>query len=225
MNELVRAVHDALNATAVPRRPEASLLPPTVAGVSVALPEPTPVPGTLADAVDSRRSRYAFGPGQPSLADLASVLLRGVLAAPRAGGLPSVVPFLVVRGEGEVTPGVHRVELHDGCPRLVGVRHGDPTSYLAAALDQPPFATRVPVWVALGLDVGATRHRYPPRHYRTLHLDAGIALQNALLVATALGLSTCPVMGYDDEAVGALLDLDHDVLVAGLVALGPARVG
>ena len=95
-----------------------------------------------------------------------------------------------------------------------------PAGYLAASLDQPPFAQRAPVWVVLTADLGATTHRYPARHYRTVHLDAGVALQNVLLVATALGLSTCPVMGYDDAAWECLLDLPDSAFVAGAVALG-----
>lgn len=218
----VRDAHDRLNATALPRRPDPALLPPLSAGATRALPEPRLPDLPLHRALAQRRSRYSFGPRQPSLPDLASLLLLGIGTAPRAGGLPSVVPHLVVRGPGELPTGVHRVDLRRPLPGLVEVRGGDPTAYLAASLDQPPFAARVPVWVALCVDLGTTLTRYPARHYRTLHLDAGVAMQGLLLVATGLGLSTCPVMGYDDAAWERLLDLPEHVLVAGVVAVGRA---
>ncbi|MFJ9313380.1 nitroreductase family protein [Pimelobacter simplex] len=220
MSELVHAVHDALNRTAVPRTPDPGLLPARVRSGSRALPAPRVPAVDLATTLRGRRSRYAFAAAQPALADLAALLRLGAGTAPHAGGLPSVVPYLVVRGPGDLAPGVHRADLRLPLPGLVALRAGDPTAYVAAALDQPAFATRVPLWIALGIDLGATLGRYPPRHYRTLHLDAGATLQNLLLVATALGLAACPVMGYDDRAWGRLLDLPDDVLVAGLVAVG-----
>lgn len=221
MRALVHAVHDALNATAVRRTPDPALLPPRAARPTTrALPAPRAPGGSLHTVLHARRSRYVFGAAQPPLADLAALLRHGLGTAPRAGGLPSVVASLVVRGDGALAPGVHRADLRLPLPGLVAVRTGDPTGYVAACLDQPPFAPRVPVWIALGIDLRATLRRYPARHYRTLHLDAGAALQNLLLVGTALGLATCPVMGYDDRAWARLLDLPADVLVAGLVAVG-----
>ncbi|MCY7401071.1 MAG: nitroreductase family protein [Nocardioides sp.] len=166
-----------------------------------------------------RRSSYSFGP-KPTLADLASLLHHGVGAAPRAGGLPSFVPFVVTRGLDGLAPGVHLGDLRLPRPGLAAVRLGDPTAYLGQSLDQPPFAVRVPLWLALVANLEAARSRYPPRHYRTLHVDAGAALQNVLLVATARGLPVCPVMGYDDSALHQLLDLEEHSFVTVLVAVG-----
>lgn len=218
---LVRSVHDALNATATPRTPDPRLLPPRASG-SQLLPQPLSLTAPLATTLASRRSSYSFGARRPSLAELGTLLRLGVGSAPRAGGLASVVPYLVARDAGEPAAGVHRVDLRLPLPHLVTVRAGDPTPYVAASIDQPPFATRAPVWVALAVDLGLTLRSYPPRHYRTLHLDAGASLQNVLLVATALGLATCPVMGYDDRAWADLLDLPDDQILAVVVATGYA---
>lgn len=220
VGDLVRAVHDALNATAVPRRPDPAALPPRGDGSGVLLPPPVRPRADLAVVLRERRSSYTFGAGQPALDQLAGLLLEGAGTAPRAGGLPSVVPHLVVRGAGELRAGVHRADLRLPLPTVATVRTGDPTRYVAGSVDQSPFATRVPVWVALAIDPGPASGRYPPRHYRTLHLDAGVVMQSLLLVATALGLHACPVMGYDDDAWSVLLDLPPDGWVAGLVALG-----
>lgn len=219
MNDPVRAIHDALNSTAVPRRPDDALLPALALGTTHPLPVPSPPSADLGDVLARRRSSYSFGP-QPTLEDLATLLHHGVSAAPRAGGLPSLVPYVVTRGLDGLASGVHLGDVRLPTPGLAAVRLGDPTAYLAESLDQPPFAVRAPLWLALVADLEASRSRYPPRHYRTLHVDAGAALQNVLLVATARGLPVCPVMGYDDSAWGRLLDLDDHCFVTVLVAVG-----
>lgn len=199
--DLVRAVHDRLNATAVPRRPTGP--PPPRVLPRTRHTQPLPVPpaptGDLGAVLAARRSAYSFG-GQPSLAEVAAVVHHGVGTAPRAGGLPSVQVHLVATHDGPLPSGVHRVDPRLPEPSVAAVRVGDPTAYVRETLDQPPFADRVPLWLALVADAGTTLCSYPPRHYRTLHLDAGAALQGVLLVATALGLRCCPVMGYDDAA-------------------------
>lgn len=221
VDSLATAVHDALNKTAVSRTPDAGTLPTPVNGPSRALPPPRPLTGTLEETLLRRRSGYAFGQRQPELAEVASLLILGVGTAPRAGGMVSVIPYLVVRGAGALAPGVHRADLRLPVRGLAAVRAGDPTDYLAASIDQTQFAGRAPLWVALAIDLRTTLERYPPRHYRTVHLDAGVALQNILLVATSLGLAACPVMGYDDRAWERLLDLPAGTVVAGVVPVGP----
>jgi SagB-type dehydrogenase family enzyme len=223
MSDLVRAIHDALNSTAVPRRPADGLLPVLTPRTTHLLPMPSPPTADLGDVLARRRSSYSFG-SRPTLEDLAVLLHHGVSTAPRAGGLPSLVPYVITRGLEGLASGVHLGDIRLAAPRLASVRLGDPTAYLAESLDQPPFATRVPLWLALVADLDASRSRYPPRHYRTLHVDAGAALQNVLLVATARGLPVCPVIGYDDTAWGRLLDLDDHCFVTVLIAVGgPVR--
>lgn len=220
MNELVAQVHSALNATAIPRSPDPATLPPRAAGSWRPLAAPGVPRAGLRETLTNRRSRYSFGTQQPGAPEIASLLLHGVGTAPRAGGLPSVVPYVVACRRGPIPAGVHEADLRYPLPGLVAVRDGDPAAYVEGTLEQPQFAGRVPLWIALTIDTSVAAGRYPARHYRTQHLDAGVALQNVLLVATAHGLATCPVMGYDDPAWGELLDLPDHVLVAGLVAVG-----
>lgn len=214
---LAREVHLVLNATATPRTPDPADLPPRDDGSPVALPRPAPPRGDVGAVLAARRSSYRFG-GPPDLDELGAALHHGLARAPRAGGLPSLTAYVVAR-EGPLT-GVHRADLRLPVASLVPVRRGDPTAYLAASLDQPPFATRAPTWVALTADLRVVADRYPARHYRTLHVDAGAALQATLTVAAALGLRACPVSGFDDTAWERLLDLDADQLVTVVVALG-----
>ena len=46
------------------------------------------------------------------------------------------------------------------------------------------------------------------KSYRLAHLETGVVCQNIHLVATALGLGSCMVFGFDDEQIDALLGLD-----------------
>lgn len=59
-------------------------------------------------------------------------------------------------------------------------------------------------------------------------MDVAMAAQNILLEAWSLGLGSCPVLSFDPESVGRLLELPAEVKPALLIALGypagPVRV-
>lgn len=181
----------------------------------VPLPPPAALPGALADTLLQRRSRYAFGPDPLGL-DTVSALLRWALGvqrtvagghvlrmAPAARGLPSLRVHLVVSRAGELAAGVYEYQRqHDVLSRVAA---GDPP--LRQVFVQPEFADRAPAMVALSGRLGVVLAKYPPRHYRTVHVDAGVAIQNLYLVATALGLSGCAVAGFHDAAMARLLRL------------------
>lgn len=228
-----RAVHDALNGVSARRAPGHV----RASGRVRALPDPW-IPATdLADALRRRRSGYALG-GAITSAELATLLgsTLGVgrrLAAhgredhplsisPTAGGLRSLEAHVVVRDVDGVDPGVLRYDLESHS--LVAVRTGDMTRALASVVTQQEFAERAAAVVALVGRLDVAFGRYPLRHYRTLHVDAGVAVQSLYLVGTALGLSCCAVAGYDDAACDGLLGLGDEALTLVLFAVGrPAR--
>lgn len=113
----------------------------------------------------------------------------------------------MVRPGGVVPAGVYRYDAagHD----LSGFRSGDPGPALRSVLAQPEFAEVAPMAVVLVARLAVGVAKYPARHYRTVHVDAGIATQNVYLVATALGLGGCAVTGFDDAGLAAVLDLDE----------------
>nr|WP_241728587.1 SagB family peptide dehydrogenase [Nocardioides zeae] len=220
-------------------------MPPLVGSAASPVPLPEevlPPAADLGEVLAARRSSYRYGAVPVPLPDLAALLRaalgvqrtvrlpdgrsRALSVAPSAGGLPSLTAYVVVRGPGVGLPGapvpagVHRVDLRADEPALVPVRGGDPTPFLARALDQPELADRAGVVVALVARLDTTLDRYPARHYRTLHVDAGVALGHLYLAATALGLPGVAVMGYDDTALDALLDLPEDQFTTVLFALG-----
>jgi SagB-type dehydrogenase family enzyme len=230
--ERARAVHSALNGT-----PPARTRPEPPEGRRVELPPAEQPDADLVDVLRRRRSAYSFAP-RPLRLDALGALLglavgvqRFVSAygadrhplgmAPSAGGLPCLRAYAVVRSAENVEPGVYRYDA--AAHELVERVPGDPGSALAEAYLQPEFAERAPVTLALTARLDVAFGKYPLRHYRTLHVDAGIAAQNLYLVATALGLSCCAVAGYDDEALAALLRLPDAEIPTLLFPTGHAR--
>lgn len=230
--EVVREVHRVL---AGPARPITRLetaagaggvTPPALLparGPAVADDSGTP---TVAGVIARRRSRYALAQPLPAatLGDLIGSALGEVAreggrrtVSPTAGGLATrQADVLALRVPDQ--RGHWRHEPDQDRLRLVGAVD---EQQLTEALDQPEFAGSAAI-IALSahLDVGLAR--YSVRHYRTLHLDAGIALQNLALVATALDLPTCPVAGFDDARLDALLGHPPTTITLALLAVGGA---
>lgn len=164
------------------------------------LPEPGDLPMPLGEALLTRRSRYRYGPLEPRAL---SALLRyavgvkrdGLGTAPAAGGLPSIRVHVVGEAVHEYRPADHTLHRVGERPDLHGV------------FVQEEFARRAHTVLVLSARMAPGLAKYGPVHRRTVHLDAGIALQNLYLVGTALGLSCCAVVGYDEAAVTRLVGL------------------
>jgi SagB-type dehydrogenase family enzyme len=63
--------------------------------------------------------------------------------------------------------------------------------------------------------------KYGRRCYRMSHVDAGVVAQQLHLIATALGLGSCMIAGFVEEAVHKLLDIDGKLEFAALaICLG-----
>lgn len=199
------------------------------------LPPPrTDLSTKLDHALSQRRSHYRFSPIPPSLDEISTLLhwtmgpqrtilmpdgTRRIMSmAPSAGGLPSMATFLASRPGGELPGGICRYDAERH--RLDILRTGDPAPALRSALAQPEFADRAPLAIILVARMDTTLVKYPERHYRTLHIDAGIALQNLYLVTTALGLAGCAVTGFNDQAITCLLGLTDAMFPTVVFPLG-----
>lgn len=168
----------------------------------IVLPEPAAPAMTLAEALLSRRSHYTYRP--LSRTDLGALLRFAVGVQrrsgphvlgtnPNAGGLPTIAVHVV--REGAVFEYLR--EPHALSPLGPGE--------LAGVFAQEEFARRADTVVVLSGRMGPGLAKYGSRHYRTAHVDAGVAVQNLYLVATALGLHGCAVAGFSDDAVKALV--------------------
>jgi SagB-type dehydrogenase family enzyme len=218
-------VHGFLNGPATRSLDTTGLTP---AAGSLSLPARRYLSMALADALASRRSAYKYGP--MSSEDLGSLLrwaagpqrtVRGhqFTMAPSAGGLRSLDVYVITREVTDVPQGVHRYS--EGA--LSTLLEGNPTQALRSVLLQPEFADRAAAVLAIVARLDTTLTKYPIRHYRTLHVDAGILTQNLYLVATALGLACCAVAGFHDAATTELLGLDRMAFPALLFTVGTQR--
>jgi SagB-type dehydrogenase family enzyme len=205
-------------------------LPPEKAGETerlIELPPPAWLPTSgqaregdvgLGEALAARRSVRRYGNEPVSLDELSQLLWAAggetgraeagfrFRTTPSAGGLYPVDTCAACRAVEGVEAGVWRYEARRHALGLV--REGDVSEGLAeAALGQAMVARAAVtlVWTAV---VGRTTGKYGPRGYRYIYMEAGIASENVHLAATALGLGSCAVGAFCDDAVEAILGAD-----------------
>jgi len=129
----------------------------------------------------------------------------GFRTAPSAGALYPLEVYVVAGDVAELTPGVYRYE-PDG-HRLLRLADGDKRASLAdAALGQGSVEAGAADFVITGV-YERTTAKYGDRGVRYVHLEAGHAVQNLCLQATALGLGTVTVGAFQDDEVMRLLNL------------------
>ena len=139
----------------------------------------------------------------------------GFRTAPSAGALYPLDVYLVTgQGTFRYVPGSHALERTVAGDLRRGLR--------AAALGQAWVEEAGAVIVLTGV-VSRTQRKYGTRARRYVHIEAGHAAQNVLLMATALGLGAVPIGAFDDAQVARLLELgaDHEVLY--LLPIGRPR--
>ena len=195
---------------------------PAADGTWALLP-PLPLPPMPLDtALRDRRSHYRFADMDPRQL---STLLRSATGPgrrverpdgtphtfrmnPTAGGLESIDLHLVaLRRTGEIGSGTYLFDPHRHVLSRTGT--GPCIDALESCLVQPQFARRAPFVVVLVGRLDRTLIKYSARHYRTLHIDAGVVAQNLYLVATALRLACCAISGFYDAEISNMLRLDR----------------
>lgn len=221
------AVHRLLNGR-TPPSPE-----PLPALRRIPLPDVEPPRTDLVKTLVKRRSWDVFAHRGLDLAAL-SGLLRFALGvqrfepaygsehhpmgmAPSGDGLDLLRAYVLIRGTDILEPGVYRYEAiaHE----LTRLTTADPVRSLQQVYWQPEFAA-APVTVALTTRLDVAFERKPLRHYRTAHVDAGIAVQNVYLIATALGLACCAVADFDDADLSQLLGVPESEIPTMLIPVG-----
>lgn len=232
----VRAIHRALSDAGPEVVGSAHLCD---AARTLTLRPPTREPAMpLHAALADRRSRYDYAPLDHD--DLSS-LLRWALGPqrtlpsaggghrlsmhPSAGGLASTTAYPVVLrhidGIDGIDEGVYQFDRD--AHQLLLRREGDVRDALTRCLVQPEFAERTPVIIVIVGELEATLVKYSERHYRTLHVDAGLAVANLYLVATAFDLACCAISGFYDNQLADALSLNDSQIPLVAVAVGARR--
>jgi len=188
---------------------------------------------SLAEALRARRSirRYA---GRPiDLARLLRLLEAGQAitdgdgrrATPSAHGLYPLALFVAAGSVDGLATGLHRYD--PGANALARLATGDLRAGLrAAALEDQPWLAEAPAAIVVAADMARAREVFaaqpPPgrRGARYVYLEAGALVQNVCLQATALGLATVFVGGFDDAKMAATLGLPEPFEPVGLICAG-----
>jgi SagB-type dehydrogenase family enzyme len=159
----------------------------------------------------------------PGLVDLARLLVLGAGVRRRvryadgeefffrtyasAGALYPVEIYPVCSSLGGLGAGVYHFEPRGAA--LVRLREGDHRRHLVRSAGADPALAEAPITLVLTGIPWRTTWKYTERGYRHLFWDAGMILANLLSLASAAALPARLILGFLDDAVGALLGLDQ----------------
>jgi len=140
-------------------------------------------------------------------------------AAACTGALYHIDLYLVCGPLPDLDPGVYHFGPHDAALRRL--RAGDHRALVVAAAADEPALAGAPAILVFTSTFWRNAWKYRARAYRHCFWDAGTLLANLLALGAAAGLPLRLVLGFVDEEVNRLLDLDPAREVAlGLVAVG-----
>ena len=198
------------------------------------IPLPTELPGTRRFALDAIAGEPADAP-EPvvDLARLAHLLYfsAGVLrrrtypggeilyrAAACTGALYHIDLYVAAAELADLPAGLYHFGPHDFALRRL--RSGDHRGVLVEAAAAPAIATAPVVLVATST-FWRNAWKYRSRTYRHAYWDAGTLGANLLAVAAAVSLPAHVILGFVDDRVNRLLDVDPSREAAlALIALG-----
>ncbi len=140
-------------------------------------------------------------------------------AAACTGALYEIELYLVCAGIPALSSGVyHFAPAEFG---LRGLRSGDYRSALLEATADHPAVARAPLTILCTGTYWRNAWKYQARTYRHFGWDNGTLLANMLAMCSALALPAEVLVGFRDDLVNRLLDLDIDREVAfSMVAIG-----
>ena len=198
------------------------------------LPKDMRQTGVTALSAIASRGATAKGKILPTLEDIAQLLFfsAGVTrsrkipdgeiffrAAACTGALYEMELYLVCRDLMGLPSGVY----HFGAAEfgLRQLRAGDYRRVLVEASAKEPAISHAPLIAVCTGTYWRNGWKYRSRTYRHFGWDNGTVLANMLAIGTALGLSAKVVLGFLDQPVNALLDVDTQKEVAfSMVAVG-----
>ncbi|MFP6626556.1 MAG: SagB/ThcOx family dehydrogenase [Deltaproteobacteria bacterium] len=177
----------------------------------------------------------AGGPHQTDLAGLARILglAAGIIrkrtyaggrsvyfrAAACTGALYHIDLYLVCGQLDGLNAGLYHFAPHDFSLRKL--RSGDLRGFVAEATGREEAVSRAPVQLISTSTLWRNSWKYQSRAYRHCYWDDGTILANLLAVAAADEIPARVVMGFVDDQISRLLDLNTDKEVAiSIVALG-----
>lgn len=168
----------------------------------------------LFQTMAKRRSRRDFAASPLGLDTVAALLFhaagttdgRQLRICPSAGGLYPLETYLVAFNVGGLDAGLYHFDVRGF--GLHQISRADYRPQVLKAVYIPEALKHASAVVVLSGVFGRSKIKYGERAYRFVLLEAGHAMQNLCLAATALGIGACPVGGFVDDVLNDLLDLD-----------------
>jgi SagB-type dehydrogenase family enzyme len=135
------------------------------------------------------------------------------------GNLHHIDLYLVCGPLPDLAAGVYHFSPHDFALRLL--RAGDHRAVVVEATADEPAVRDAPVLLACTSTFWRNAWKYQARTWRHAFWDDGTLLANLLATTAALGIAARLVLGFVDEALNRLLDVDgeHEATLS-LVAFG-----
>lgn len=184
---------------------------------------------TVEGALRERRSVRRFDGESLTLAEIGQLLWalqgitgsRGERTAPSAGDLYPLEVYVAAARVEDLAVGIYRYrpEAHD----LEPIAEGDVRVRLAAAAHSVEWVDSAPAVLALAGVVQRTAIKYGARARRYVHIEAGCAAENLYLQAQSLGLGAVLVGAFDDQDVGATLQMREGEEPMALMPVGRPR--
>jgi SagB-type dehydrogenase family enzyme len=142
----------------------------------------------------------------------------GLRTAPSGGALFPLETYLVSSRVSDVPAGVFRYSPsnHD----LVGILGGDKHGKLAAAALDQGCVRRSAAVIVLAAVYERMTDKYGKRGIQYVDNEVGLASENLLLQATALGLGAVMVGAFEENRVRRLLGIPTEEVPACLLAVG-----
>jgi len=177
-----------------------------------------PVAGgmTVETAIKARRSVRTFADKPLTLAQVSQILLSAYAitqrrgdedhrAVPSAGAMYPLDIYLFAHHVDSLAPGLYHFQVFDSTLELV--KAGDFSEAIHEAVNDQQTVGSSPATLIITATYGRITPRYGDRGQQYAHMEVGAVCQNVYLQTTSLGLGTCAVGAFDDEAVIRLLEI------------------
>jgi len=125
---------------------------------------------------------------------------------PSGGGIYPLEVYVLALNVEDLTPGIYHYEGYTHA--LEQLEAGNMRQTLAQHLLYDELASTSTAVIVLSGMFERPRFKYGELSYRLILLEAGHVGQNICLVCTALGLGVCPVAGFVEDGMNALLGLN-----------------
>ena len=211
-----------------------AMIKPYVGAAEIHLPE-AGLDHPLAEVMHQRKSVRDFQRRALDLQSLSALLntaygIKGHIQAyrqkrfptrllPSSGGLQPVEVYVVINEVDGASPGLYHFNPERQSLQQVDI--GLMRRSLVKACAFQDWIGEAPIVLALTCDLDKLIWKYRRRAYKMAHIDVGIVAQNLHLTAQAMGLGSCMLAGFSEDALHRMLNVDGErEFVALMLAVG-----